>query len=135
MSHHEQVQPGDNIPHAGPGTEATRRDVVQLWTGILTGPVLWFAQQQICFVLVPWVCTHGGVIWLHLVTLVCLLGTCGAGLLAFTIRRREQHEHDLTPGQQRVHFMATLGVLSSLFFSALIVAQGIPNFVFDPCQR
>ena len=73
MSHHEQVQPGDNSPQAGPGTEATRRDVVELWTGILTGPVLWFAQQQICFVLVPWVCTHGGVIWLHLVTLVCLL--------------------------------------------------------------
>jgi hypothetical protein len=136
MTEHEKAQPGgDNIPQESPGNRATSRDAVLLWTGILAGPFLWFLQQQLCFVLVPWVCDHGGVIWLHTVTLACFVGTVVAGLLAAGYWRREGRRVDATAGQQRVRFMGTLGVFSSLFFVSVIIAQGIPNFLLDPCQR
>ncbi|ACB77412.1 Pyrrolo-quinoline quinone [Opitutus terrae PB90-1] len=38
-------------------------------------------------------------------------------------------------GEQRALFMARMGVLSSVFFVLVIVAQGLPNFLLDPCQR
>jgi hypothetical protein len=136
MSEHLKVQPGgDNIPQDAPGTPESRRDMIELWVGILTGPMLWFAQQQICFVIVPWVCDHGGVIWLHVVSVVCLLGTVASGWLALSHWRRERSRENPSAGEQRVRFMSTLGMFSSLFFGALIVAQGIPNFLLDPCQR
>ena len=136
MTENQQVQPGgDNIPQDSPGNRATRRDAVLLWTGILTGPLLWFTQQQLCFVLVPWVCRHGGVIWLHGVTFACLAGTLAAGGLGLAYWGRERRRPDPTAGQQRVQFMGTLGILSGLFFAAVIIAQGIPNFLLDPCQR
>jgi hypothetical protein len=162
MKKHEKVPAGDNIPEESPGDERTRREMIALWTSILAGPLLWFAHQQVCFLLVPWVCVHGGVVWLHLTTVLCLAGVAAAGALAWRYRRPEHCDWDrgglaaaevtrpgtrdqvhskerteLPPssGEQRVRFMAMLGLLSSGFFALVIVAQGLPNFFLDPCQR
>ncbi len=136
MTENQKAQPGgDNTAKDSPGNWVSQRDAALLWTGIMAGPFLWFLQQQLCFVLVPGVCGHGGVIWLHTVTLVCLAGTVVAGLVASRYWRRESRRPDPTAGQQRVRFMSALGILSSLFFAALIIAQGIPNFLLDPCLR
>ena len=146
--HSEGTHPADS-----PGNEQTRRDALGLWTGILTGPILWFTHQQLCFTVVPWACDHGGVFWLHAATLLCLAGTAIAGLAASDYRRREDTSSTeaerraesieseqaagfyRTAGEHRVRFMAVLGVFSSLFFALMIIAQGIPNFIIDPCQR
>ena len=146
--HSEGTHPDDS-----PGNEQTRRDALGLWAGILTGPILWFTHQQLCFTLVPWACDHGGVFWLHAATLLCLAGTIIVGLAAFNFWRREDAPSieterkaesieseqaagfHRTAGELRVRFMAVLGVFSSLFFALMIIAQGIPNFILDPCQR
>ena len=161
MSHEDSRSPSErNRPHDSPGDAQTRRDVLGLWAGIIAGPTLWFTHQQVCFVLVPWVCDHGGVMWLHGTTLVLLGATLAAGWLARSYWLREDREARLGPqitnaavlqsepnadepprplqrtaGQQRVRFMAILGVFSCAFFALVIIAQEIPNFFIDPCQR
>ena len=157
MSDHDSRPPSErNKPEDSPGNEATRRQVIGLWTGILAGPALWFTHQQVSFVLVPWVCDHGGVMWLHAATAVLLVGTLAAGLLARKYWRAERVEMIQTPDpaartspaaddapvpvsrtaeHQRVRFMAMLGMLSSVFFGLVIIAQELPNFFIDPCQR
>lgn len=161
MSSEAQRSPAErNRPEDSPGDERTRRDVIGLWTGILAGPILWFTHQQVSFVLVPWVCDHGGVMWLHVTTVVLLVGTTSAGLLARGYWRRQNREpspaeeapREKAPNEspeaddpppraermavhQRVRFMAILGVFGCLFFSLVIIAQEIPNFFLDPCQR
>ena len=128
----------DNVPDESPGNEETRRDVLRLWTGIFAGPFAWFAHQQVSFVMVPWVCRNGEIYWLHLLTVACLAATALAGRIAWDTWKRERHKtrsEPFRPGQQRVIFMAVLGVLGCAFFAAVIVAQEIPNLFLDPCQR
>ena len=109
---------------------------LMLWIGTLGAPTLWFVNQQINLVLVNWVCTSGAVWILHLVTGLCLAGGVATALLAWRNWRRLRHEapDEETP-RSRSHFMAAVGLMSSLFFGLVIIAQGIPSFVINPCQR
>lgn len=136
-SQNERVQPGgDNIPQDSPGNARARREAIVLWTGILAGPLLWFTHQQVSFALVPWVCAHGGVSWLHALTGLCVVGTLAAGGRAWPLWQRERTRvGEATAGQQRVRFMAAMGLLSSLFFVLVIIAQWVPMLLLDPCQR
>ncbi|MFN7138287.1 MAG: hypothetical protein ACK4UN_02990 [Limisphaerales bacterium] len=106
-----------------------------LWTGVLAGPILWFAHQQISFLLVPWVCGPGNMLALHAATFVMLLLTVGAGLMAYwswkQVRDRGSRQEDDIPS--RTLFMSVVGMTSSALFAIVILAQGLPNFFIDPC--
>src|SRR5688572_11540388 len=98
------------------------RGILVLWTGILAGPLLWFANQQINYLLVGWACGSERMYLLHLVSLLCLAGTVAAGLLArrgWRALRSEAADVDaLTPG--RANFMALLGIAFSGLFAVVI---------------
>lgn len=115
----------------------TKTGSAWLWTAILAGPILWFLNQQVNLVLVPWVCRSGAYIALHGVTLACLLLTAAAGLIAFRNLRRIRQSHDSgsEPTFSRIQFMSLLGVMVSGLFVLVILAQGLPNFILDACQR
>ncbi len=54
-----------------------------LWTGILVGPIVWLISFQANFALVPWACILQAKLALYLVSLVALVLSGAAGLLAW----------------------------------------------------
>ncbi len=112
------------------------RGVRTLWLGILAGPLLWFLNQQVNYLLVRWACSSGHVIVLHAVAATCLVGALLAGKLALGNRRRlEETEGAESLQQERARFMVVLGICSSFLFALVIIAQGIPNFILNPCGK
>ena len=142
MSEHVKVPPQDNSPKEVPGDAATRRETMLLLFGTLGGATFWFGHQQVSGVLVWWICEYGrSMAWLHAAALGCLAGAVVAGLVSWKVWRhaaervsRETHEARRTE-RQRAVFMGKLGVFLSVFFALVIIAQAIPNFLLDPCQR
>lgn len=115
--------------------ESTRGKTM-LWTGVLAGPLLWFTHQQVSLLLVRWACAGGGVLSLHIVTLCALLLTLGTGALAWRSWRwigpgGSAEDADVS---SRSRFMSLMGIFSSGLFGLLIIAQGIPNFILNPCH-
>lgn len=107
-----------------------------LWTGILAAPIAWFLQMQINYALVPWACATGHMMVLHMVTLGGLLIAAASTLTAWREWQRSGKEWPKGAGgpQMRSRFMAVLGLLISVMFFFVILAQSIPSFILSPCQ-
>ncbi len=141
MSEHVKVPPQDNSPKEVPGDAATRRETMLLLFGTLGGAAFWFGHQQVSGVLAWWICEYGrSVTWLHAATVGCLAGALVAGMVSRGVwtRAAEQLSTEKEEGRaerQRAVFMGKLGVFLSVFFALVIIAQAIPNFLLDPCQR
>jgi hypothetical protein len=106
------------------------------WTGVLGGPLAWFASQQVGYALVPWACHGGSLLAIHLVNLAGLLVVILAGAMAWhDWRRPGRHVSDEgAPPEGRRRFLGLAGLMLCLLFGLAIVAQAIGAFVFEPCQ-
>lgn len=116
-----------------PTEAADRRQpgLLLLWTGMLGPPILWAIRIFASYVLVPVVCRTGSIGVLHALTAASLIGVVVVGVLAYRAWRG-RHGTD-TPPIGRIYFMGLAGVLSAAFFFAVIVAEGLANFLVDPC--
>lgn len=108
-----------------------------LWAGVLAGPLAMLIQLQVNYALVLWACGAGREWALHLTALLALVVTVAGGSLSWRNRRRmgagwEDEGAGVIP---RSRFMAVVGVLASVLFALVIVAQWIPIFVYGPCDR
>ncbi|HEU4594259.1 MAG TPA: hypothetical protein VFS10_03740 [Pyrinomonadaceae bacterium] len=108
-----------------------------LWAGVLAGPLAALTQLQVNYALVLWACGAGREWALHLVALLALVVTVGAGLLSGRNWRRaggswEDEGAGIIP---RSSFMAAVGVLISVLTALVVVAQWLPIFVYGPCER
>jgi hypothetical protein len=114
----------------------TMPNAMAQWAGVLGGPVAWLVQMECNYALVGWACATGHVVVLHLVTLGGLLIAAAGGLTAWREWRRSGTQWPKGAGgpQTRSRFMAVLGLLTSLLFFFVILAQGIPSFILSPCQ-
>ena len=109
--------------------------VAELWAGVLVGPTAMLIQLQTNYALVIWACAHSQVWPLHVVSFVALFVTIVAGLLAYRVWRRVTASEDSGGPFARSRFMAAVGVMISLLMCATIVAQWLPVFIHDPCER
>src|SRR4051794_12071882 len=108
-----------------------------LWGGVLAGPIAWLVQFQIRYSLVPWVCTRHKPFVLHTVAGVFLLLVVVAGIFCWRtwVMAGKQWPTETESGPKaRNVFLSLLGMLTSSLFALLIIAQGIPAFILDPCQ-
>jgi len=106
------------------------------WFGILTGPLVWLTQFLTNYALVRWECINHGRLALHIVSAVSLAIVVASGIVAlayFLNTRQYSAASEQLPA--RPHFMAALGILSASLYSFAIIAQAIPSFILDPCQR
>jgi hypothetical protein len=112
------------------------RGLLMQWTGVLAGPVVWAVHMQTNLSLVPWVCKNGGLMLLHVVTILALLITAVGAFAAWRALQEGREEDEAGGGViSRSRFMGALGLLMSAMFFLVIIAQAVPSFFFQPCQR
>lgn len=109
--------------------------VGELWAGVLVGPTAMLLQLEANYALVLWACRTGHTWPLHVVSLVALLATIVAGVLAYGVWFRLNTEEDAGGPLARSRFMSAVGILISLLMAAVIVAQWLPIFIHHPCER
>jgi len=122
---------------ADPRTEVHEAGrIAALWTGVLLAPTAFLANLELSYLVVQPSCARGTAWPVHLVHAVCLLLALGGALIAWRCWSAEGAEW---PGAQggpigRTRFMAGLGLVDSLLFALVIVAQWVPVFTLHPCQ-
>ena len=113
------------------------RTELGLWNGILGPPIYWLIHFQIIYALVPRVCMTHSHAALHMTTLVFLAATIVSGVIAWKLRTPAPLEPGtLEPIETipaRPWFMAQLGLMSSVMFSLIFIAQWIASLMIDPC--
>ena len=108
-----------------------------LWVGLLTAPLVFLLHLEANYALVTQLCQSTHKMGMHLVTLTALLVSAAGGLVSWRNYRAAGRK---LPGDgatvlERSRLMAAVGIFISLLFMLILVAQWIPQFIFDPCQR
>jgi hypothetical protein len=118
-------------------TAATKPAARTLLGATALAPLAWVVHIALLPPLVPYACDRGSLWPLHLATAV-LLAVAALGVVAAHRARRQARAdergrtHDDTG---RGATFATVGVVVSWLFTALIVAEHLPVFVIDACSR
>lgn len=107
-----------------------------LWISILTGPIIWLISFQANFALVPWACIFQGKLALYLVTVFALLVCAASAITAWREWRAVGRELDFegSGALPRTRMMALSGIVLSVSFSLVILAQAIPEVILRECQ-
>lgn len=108
------------------------------WAGVVGAPVAWFAQLQTNYALVPAACRAAPTSVLVLSSVFFLTLAVGAAWLSWAGWRAEdgtwpKGSDEGPPARRR--FLAALGLLTSVLFFAVMVAQAIPTFIVPVCHR
>lgn len=116
---------------------AKERGKAWLWAGILIAPLVFLLHLQVNYALVTELCQSEHKIVMHMVTLTALLISAGGGLIAWLNWRVAGRKWPGEAGSiaERSRFMSAIGLLISLLVILGLIAQWIPQFIFDPCQR
>jgi hypothetical protein len=109
-------------------SEATRGRATDhdlgLWFACFAGPAAWTFHSLLSEGLVPVACRVGP--WPLDVLTVLMAGVAVAGVVVGAKRyAAEQHA-----GR---HFVAGASILLDLFFAAVVVFEGVPSLVVNPC--
>ena len=103
---------------------------LKLWTGILAGPMAWVAQLGVMYPIAQLTC-HSGFPPQHPAALHAI--SAGALMvIALAARLPQQLRGD---AEQRVRFMARLGLLTCLVFALVVVATWVPPFILHTCEQ
>ena len=122
------VDPYTEVPDA--------KEIRALWIGLLLAPAAFLLNLELAYAVVPKACSSASQLPMHLVHLICF---ALALLGVVTAWRMWRAGGEIWPGGAggrvaRSRFMAGVGLLTSLLFALVIVAQWIPSFVLGPCQ-
>lgn len=109
----------------------------RLWFATLGGMAAYALHLVGNYWLVPAACAWGTRVPLYVFTVVLLAVAAATTALAVSLSRRgggRGHGDATAAMDERVRFMANLGVLLGALAVALILFGGAANFFFDPCQ-
>src|SRR5690349_11038949 len=111
-------------------------EIRALWAGLLLAPTAFLLNLEVAYGMVPVACSHQNRLLPHLVHAICFLLAATGGFFAL---RSWRSSGEIWPGDEggpvgRTRFMAGLGLLLSIMFMLVILAQWIPSFVLSPCQ-
>jgi len=111
--------------------------LLALWAGVLVAPLAFLSNLQVNYTLAQKLCPGGHTSVLHLMTIIFLLIAAAGGLVAWRNRGRAGHHlpDESEDTRARDRFLGSIGVMISALSFLIIVAQWIPQFIFNPCQR
>ena len=106
------------------------------WLLVVAPALVTAAAHEASFVLVRQACSAQRSVMLYVVIAVALALIAGMGLMSYLTWREAGPEW---PGESadaptRDRFIATLGMLGSVIFFLVTLAQGIATVMYDPCQ-
>ena len=112
------------------------RGIIVLWFSVLIGPIAWAGGLNAGYSLVLVACGRGTMLPLHLVS----LATLALAILGAAVGWREWRRAGLEiPGEgpgaiPRSRFMAALGLIGSIYFALVILAQWVGSLMIHPCM-
>jgi hypothetical protein len=111
--------------------------LLSLTLGLLLGPVVALANQQLIYSVNMWACGHRMQPAMHVVPFLCLVLTIGAGLTAYRDWKAVGGgvEDEEATVNTRTRFLAILGMAISIFSSLVVIAQWSTIFIFGACMR
>jgi hypothetical protein len=129
-------------PTHSPETEPIERDRarsrsnVAQWFGFLGGPIAMLGNLQAQYALVPWACSNGHSLAMHVPPVLSLLL---AGAAAVAALHEWRAGGGGTPGAEsgimaRARFLGALGVATSVFFALIIVAMWTADAFLNTCD-
>lgn len=112
---------------------------LSLWFGLFGGAAAWAAHLVLAYALVPLACSQGLEILLYLTVPLTIAIALAAVLFSWRgwRRSRDYESRDENGDQvihQRVGFMSLSGLVMSMFFLAIILAQTVPILTQSPCD-
>jgi hypothetical protein len=116
-------------------SKQTTRDFI-LWVSALAGPILWLFSFQAKFSWNTWTCASQTKSGLFVFALIAFMLTAGAGVLAWREFRDLSRQLPRQGGEAfaRSRFMAIGGIVFSIGFCLVILAQTIPDLILEACQ-
>jgi hypothetical protein len=119
--------------------ESTRTEsglaAVPQFTGVIIGPLAWGADLLISYALVYHACSSGHHYLLHVVSAVCLAVALSGALLSWRQFQQVRRGNDEgVSALDRSHFLALLGIASSIWFTVVILATALPRWILSPCD-
>lgn len=117
-----------------PKSSAARRDDVALWAAILVPLHAAGINTVVGYIVAHHACNVDKKGALLTVSVIDLLLTVSAGILAAMMRSRFQKANDLQPEDGRRLFMANLGLLVSGLCVLIIVAGLLASVIVSPCD-
>lgn len=97
--------------------------------------MVWAVAFFVSYALVPTICQRGGLWILQVIPVVGFLLVLGAGGVSWrNWTRLAGQGGDPEQRVERGRFMALAGMVLSLGFGLLVVAQLIPTFAVHPCR-
>jgi hypothetical protein len=111
--------------------------LLSLSLGVLLGPIAVLVNEELIYVTNMWACGMGKQPAMHIVPIICLIVTIGAGLLARRdwIRVGRGIEEEAATVDSRTRFLALGGMAISSLSALIILAQWLTIFVFGACMR
>src|SRR4051794_28795062 len=93
-----------------------------LWTGILTGPIVWGTDLTVSYALAKWTCTTQRESVLHAVLAASVVAVAVGAWVSFMALRHSTGDEptDGPDPRQRARFMAILGLTVSALFALQI---------------
>ncbi len=116
------------------GPDPGHRTVIRRLDAVFGGPVWWAMHLAGMYWLVPRTCRWGNEWPMHTWTVLMALLCVRAGISSVQIMRAarlEDTETD-TPARRDL-YLGWLGLLFSIFFGAVVVFEGIPAAILNPC--
>jgi len=116
---------------------ADRGRVAALVTGLLFAPFVAMLHLELSYADVRHACRQGSELRLHVTSVVLLVLALAGAAVAWRMLR-EVSDRAAPGGPQtataNTRFVAVTGVLVSLYFALVIVAQWLAVFMLGPCQ-
>lgn len=108
-----------------------------LWIGMLLAPAAWIAQLQTLYLTSEYGCAYSDFFWNHVVSFAALLLSLSGLFVAWREWKAAGSSTEDASGKpiSRRRFMAMVGILTGLLFSAVIVAQWLPTALGVPCSK
>ncbi|HEX4683533.1 MAG TPA: hypothetical protein VH277_12525 [Gemmatimonadaceae bacterium] len=120
----------------------------RLWVGVLAAPTAWLIMEMVGYYLAARSCepatsgvpmagtAHPRVTQVVIDVIALIIGIMGLAIALKSWRALQpQPDRDSSPEWGRAHFMAFVGVLTSVLFLGGIFMFGIPPFLVNACSQ
>jgi uncharacterized membrane protein YidH (DUF202 family) len=107
-----------------------------IWWCMFGGPFAWACDLGFSYVLEQHTCSTGHHYVLHVITVVCAiiaLTGLAAGIAAYKQVPEGANDHGVRP-MDRTHFQILFGLVFSIAFTVVIIAEAVPRWILHPCQ-